>query len=39
MSKLSFVAHLDELHLSFFILIIGSPLAETPQHPVSHQAP
>lgn len=24
-SKLSFVAHLDELHLSFFILIIDHP--------------
>lgn len=38
-SKPCFVAHLEELHLSFFILIIGSPLAETPQHPVSQQAP
>lgn len=33
-SKLSFVAHLEEVHLSFFILF----LAETPQHPVSQQA-
>lgn len=35
MSKLSFVAHLEELHLSFFILSLG----ETPQHLVSQQAP